>query len=277
MTKLISPIFLIIFYLFNIQLAKSQSSELKSVFLEDMTWTEVKDFIDHGGTSIIVPTGGTEQSGPSMIIGKHNYRVRYMSEKIARSLGNTLVAPIIAYVPEGNIEPAEDLMKYPGTISLPEEYFIKLIEYTCRSLKQHGFIDIFLIGDSGLNQNGLKVVSKVLNDEWKDTKYRVHYVSDYYGLPYKYVYDSLAATGLSKDDLGSHGGVIDVSFLLAVDSSLIRTDQLSQNNWSIEKKLEMGFSGDLSKVDVKIGKQMIEKTFQNSMLQIPLLKVNNRK
>lgn len=270
-------IFIIIFYLFNLNCAKSQTAELPSVFLEELTWTEVKTYVDNGGTTIIIPTGGTEQNGPHMVLGKHNFRVNYMAEKIACKLGDALVAPMIAYVPEGNINPADDWMKYPGTISLPEEHFIKLLEYTCRSLKQHGFLDILLIGDSGGNQNGMKVVSETLNDEWKDSHTRVHFVSDYYGKPYNQVTDSLIASGLSQDVLGFHGGVIDVSFLLAIDSSLIRIDKLSNNDWSSDKKSEMGFSGDLSKVDIEIGKLMIQKTMEISLLQIEKLKIDNRK
>jgi len=270
------PIFIIIFYLFNLNCAKSQSTELTSVFLEELTWTEVKAFIDNGGKSIIIPTGGTEQNGPHMVLGKHNFRVEYMAEKIAHELGDAIVAPMIAFVPEGNINPPDDWMKYPGTISLPEEHFIKLLEYTCRSLKQHGFIDILLIGDSGGNQNGMKVVSEALNVEWKDSDTRVHFVSDYYGKPYNQVTDSLIASGISQDELGFHGGVIDVSFLLAVDSSLIRIDKLSNSDWSSERKSEMGFSGDLSKVDIEIGKLMIQKTLKISLLQIEKLKIDNR-
>ncbi len=277
MTVKLKPIFIIIFYLFNLNYAKSQSKELTSVILEELTWTEVKAFIDHGGTSIIIPTGGTEQNGPHMVLGKHNFRVEYMAEKIARELGDALVAPMIAFVPEGNINPADDWMKYPGTISLPEEHFIKLLEYTCRSLKQHGFIDILLIGDSGGNQNGMKLVSEALNDEWKDSNTRVHFVSDYYGKPYNQVTDSLISEGISQDVLGFHGGVIDVSFLLAIDSNLIRIDKLSNADWSSEKKMEMGFSGDLSKVDIEIGKLMIQKTLEISMSQIEKLKIDNRK
>jgi creatinine amidohydrolase len=277
MTKVISPIFIIFFFLFNVQFAKSQSAKLSSVFLEELTWTEVKEFIDNGGTSIIIPTGGTEQNGPHMVLGKHNFRVKYYAEQIALELGDALVAPTIAYVPEGNIDPAEDWMKYPGTISLPEEYFIKLLEYTCRSLKQHGFIDIFLIGDSGGNQNGMKVVSEALNDEWKNTKTRVHFVSDFYGKPFDQMNDSLIASGMSPDIVGSHAGVVDVSSSLAIDSSLIRSDKLLQGDMNIEKNLKMGFSGDLSKASIEIGEQMIRLTLKASLAQIMFLKIDNSK
>ena len=48
-----------------------------SVFLEDLTWTESRDAIAAGKTTVIVPTGGTEQNGPHMALGKHNYLVTY--------------------------------------------------------------------------------------------------------------------------------------------------------------------------------------------------------
>ena len=77
--------------------------------------------------------------------------------------------------------------------------------------------------------------------------------------------------------MGFHAGVIDVSFLLAIDSSMIRSDKLIQNDWSAEEKLKMGFSGDPSKANVELGEQMIHLTLSTSLAQILLLKVQNRK
>ena len=64
-----------------------------SVVLEDLTWTELRDEIGAGKTTIIVPIGGTEQNGPAMALGKHNRRVKLLSERIAIALGNAIVAP----------------------------------------------------------------------------------------------------------------------------------------------------------------------------------------
>ena len=89
--------------------------------------------------------------------------------------------------------------------------------------------------------------------------------------------DSLVATGISPDILGYHAGVIDVSFLLAVDSSMIRSNKLIQNDRSAEEKLKMGFSGDPSKANIELGEQMINLTLSTSLSQILLLKVQNRK
>ena len=77
-----------------------------TVFLEELTWTEVRDAVAAGTTTIIIPTGGTEQNGPHMVLGKHNYLVRHKAGEAARRLGDALVAPVMAYVPEGDVDPA---------------------------------------------------------------------------------------------------------------------------------------------------------------------------
>src|SRR5437764_14616055 len=90
-----------------------------SVLVDELTWTELRDAIKGGKTTVIVPIGGTEQNGPHMVLGKHNARVRELSRRIAGALGNALVAPVMAYVPEGSIEPPTAHMKFPGTITVP--------------------------------------------------------------------------------------------------------------------------------------------------------------
>ncbi len=56
-----------------------------------------------------------------MVLGKHNFRVKYLAQEIALKLSDAIVAPTIAYVPEGRIDPLEGWMNLPGTIHLPEE------------------------------------------------------------------------------------------------------------------------------------------------------------
>ena len=85
------------------------------MFLDELTWTEVRDRLEAGTSTVIVASAGTEQNGPHMVLGKHKFIVRHTSEPIARRLGNALVAPIITYVPEGGIDPPTGHMRYPGS------------------------------------------------------------------------------------------------------------------------------------------------------------------
>ena len=147
-----------------------------SVFIEELTWTEIQEKIDNGATTAIVPTAGTEQNGPHMVMGKHRYIIEHASDLIARELGNALVAPTMTYVPEGSIDPPSGHMNFAGTISLPNEVFMQVLEATARSLRAHGFTNIAFIGDSGGNQRGMSAVADMLNEEWADEETRVLFI-----------------------------------------------------------------------------------------------------
>src|SRR5260370_19639994 len=127
--------------------ASAQAAD--NVLMERLTSYEIRDAIAAGKTTVIVPSGGTEQNGPNMAVGKHNFRAVANADDIARRLGNALVAPVIVYVPEGNYDAPTGHMPYPGTLGVPEAVYAQVLEYVVRSLKLSGFRDIVLIGDHG--------------------------------------------------------------------------------------------------------------------------------
>src|SRR6476469_7719208 len=109
----------------------------RSVFLEELTSPELAAQLRAGKTTILIPIGGTEQNGPHMVLGKHNVRVRALAERIALALGNALVAPVLAYVPEGDVDPPSAHMRFAGTITIPSATFESVLESTARSLRAH--------------------------------------------------------------------------------------------------------------------------------------------
>lgn len=219
-----------------------------TVFLEELTWTEVRDALKSGKTTILFPTGGTEQNGPHMVLGKHNFIVRHAAEQIARRLGNALVAPVLAYVPEGNVDPPTGHMRFPGTITLPEEHFAKVAEYAARSFKANGFKDIVLLGDSGPNLKSLEAVARQLNKEWAGSGVRVHFVPDYY----------------RAGDDGDHAGIGDTSQLMAVDPRLVRMEKLAPGG----DYAATGVRGDPVRASAAHGKKGLESKIAAAVAQI---------
>ena len=196
------------------------------VSLEELTWTELAMAIKGGTTTIIVPIGGTEQNGPHMTLGKHNARVRVLAERIARELGNALVAPVVAYVPEGALSPPTAHMRFPGTITIPEATFEQVVEAAARSFRLAGFRDVVLLGDHGGYQKNDRAVAQRLNREWAGSAVRVHAVDDYYrAVDVDYV-QALKARGYRDDEIGTHAGLADTSLALAVDPQLVRVERL---------------------------------------------------
>lgn len=210
-----------------------------SLWAEELTWMEIRDLVKAGTTTIIIGTGGVEQNGPYVAGGKHNFVLQTVLPFIARAIPNSLIAPIVKFVPEGRIEPAPGgHMNYPGTISLEAATFEALLTDICRSYKAHGFTDIILLGDSGGNQTGMKNVAEALNKKWAGETARVHFLPEYYDQD-RWSYDYLKTLGVTQinktagqpEDArtdtrnGMHDDIYYESQIAVVDPALIRAEQ----------------------------------------------------
>jgi creatinine amidohydrolase len=205
----------------------SPEKAVASVFLEDLTWTELRDAIAAGSNIVIVPIGGTEQNGPAMALGKHNARVKFLSEKIAIKLGNTVVAPVMAYVPEGEIDPPTAHMKFPGTLTISDATFNALLESAAKSLKHAGFKTIVFIGDHGSYQSNETLVATKLNKLWAKSGTKVFAAVEYYGLTQGAYVEALIAKGHAKSEIGTHAALADTSLELATAPNMVRRNKLN--------------------------------------------------
>jgi creatinine amidohydrolase len=202
--------------------APAPAAETAPVFLEDLTWTELSEAVRAGHTTVLIPIGGTEQSGPALALGKHNVRVRLLCGRIAQELGNALVAPVIAYVPEGGVAPPSSHMRYPGTISVPPKVFEATLEAAARSLRAHGFRDIVLLGDHGGYQAELAPLAARLDREWAGEPTRVWAPPEYYAAASQGYAALLRARGFPDSEIGTHAALADTSMQLAADPGGVR-------------------------------------------------------
>lgn len=229
------------------------SVRAQEVYLEEMTWTEVRDRMLSGAYVAIIPTGGTEQNGPHLVNGKHNFLVGYTSGEIARQLGNALVAPVIAYVPEGRISPPEGHMRFPGTISVMDETFAHLLEDAARSLKQHGFRLICFIGDHGGSQEVQQQVADRLNAEWRAQGARVLNVADYYKNNGQKEW--AAERQLKTPNPSAHAGFMDTSEMLSLRPAGVRQDHITEYT---ESQFPMtGVAGDPREATEEYGRKLL--------------------
>ena len=192
------------------------------VFIADMTWMEVRDAMRSGTDTVIISTGGIEQNGPYLVANKHGVVLQAMTESIARELGNALVAPIVDFVPEGDIKPPTVHMKYPSTVSVREETYRALLTDIVASYKTHGFRHIVLIGDSGGNQDGLKAVAAAQDESAKNGP-RVSFIPEYYN--YGEVGEFLKANGVNQVPEGLHDDFGITAIMSTVDPDSIRAKQ----------------------------------------------------
>ena len=232
-------------------------------FLEELTWTEVRDWVATGRTAVIVPIGGVEQNGLHIILGKHNYSVKAAAALMAERL-NALVAPTVEYVPEGNYN-SPNFGRMPGTISNPSPSYDALLDAIARSLAVHGFTDVLFIGDSGSDQNGMTAVADKINTEWAGTGKRVYALRDYY----EKAHDEIDAylikeKRIPQDKIGSHAGVVGTAQLLFVNPAYVRADRVAPGGGFPDS----GASGDPTLATREIGERILAIKIRNGVSQI---------
>lgn len=236
------------------------------VEMKDMSWVEVRSALAAGHTTAIVPTGGIEQNGPHMILGKHDYIVAEAARKIAADVGRTLVAPIVSYVPEGDYDPPTGHMRFPGTLGVPEAIFAGVLEGIARSLKAAGFKTICFIGDHGQSQAMQAAVAEKLTREWAKDGVRVAQIDAYYDD--KAQIGRLLSEGHSRAAIGEHASLIDSSELMSIYpkgvdlASYVRTIKSSEFN---------GVNGDPRAASGELGEKLLAMRVAAAAAQIRAL------
>jgi creatinine amidohydrolase len=227
-----------------------------SIWTEELTAAEIRDRIDAGTTTVIVPTGGIEENGPYLSTGKHNVILEALCPAIARGLGNALCAPIVKFVPEGSIDPPSGAMLHPGTISLRAETYVALLDDIASSLKQAGFTDIVLIGDSGGNQRGMEAVAGILNERWKGEPARAHFIVEFYTPGWeeteRYTEEVLGVAEGEHD--GYHDDIWVTAMMAVTDPEQIRFEQRVEAGLASINGVELEPLADT----IELGRKMIE-------------------
>ena len=228
------------------------------VEIERMTWTEIRDAVAAGNTTVLVPTGGTEQNGPHMVLGKHNFIIAETTRRIATRLGDALVAPVLAYVPEVDIASRQGHMAYAGTISMTPQTFIAILTDTAASLRAHGFKTIVFIGEHGASIDPQTTVATSLSQAWSADGVRVVNASNYYGG--NGGAEWLKGQGETDAAIGRHATIQDTSELLSVFPGGVRMDKRVAD--------KDGVVGDPTRATAERGQKLIELKVEAAVAEI---------
>lgn len=234
-----------------------------TIEIADMTWVEVRSAIARGYTTVIVASGGIEQNGPHMVLGKHDLIVRYAAGRIAAQLGTTLVTPVIPFVPEGDYDPPQGHLRFPGTIGVSEQAFAGVLDGIARSLKAGGFKTICFIADHGGSQKPQAEVAARLSKEWAQQRIRVIDVSEYYADEAQTEF--LKREGETPASIGQHAGITDTSELMAVHPQGVDLGRFADAPFTLESN---GASGDPMRASAERGRALIDIRIQAAVRQI---------
>ena len=156
--------------------AVSAFAQTRSVYMEDLTWTEIRDAMAAGKTGAIIYAGGTEQNGPHMSLVKHNLIARHVAGQIAERLGTALVYPVMPFSPAGDAVEKTGHMRFPGTVTLSSEVFLGVMRQVAQSALAAGFKQVYLMGDHGGGQAELRLAAEGLDADARRKGARVYYV-----------------------------------------------------------------------------------------------------
>lgn len=231
--------------------------------LARLTSPEIRAAVEAGYTSVLVPSGGTEQNGPHMILDKHNIIVAEAAGRIAAAVGHMLVAPVLTVVPEGDFGPPSGNMLYPGTIGLSPEAYEGVLDGVARSLRNAGFRTIFLIGDHGQSQDPQQAVAERLTAEWEGEGIRVIPIAAYYDDARQMAL--LKAEGFTDDQIGFHAGLIDTSEAMAIRADAVRADMLQHLPQPLSDR---GASGEPALASAALGRRLLDLRIDAAVTEI---------
>ena len=242
----------------------------QSVYIEDLTWPEVQNAIRSGKNTAIIYTGSTEQNGPHMAIGKHNFIARWTAGAIAIKLGDALVYPVLPFAITGDLAKKTGHMRFPGSVSFDSPTFQSAVHDIAMSAADAGFGYVFLMGDHGDGQTELATVARELDAQWKAHGVRVFYVPDLYVKEKAQARAYAASHGLPTTDV--HAGFDDTSELMALDAQhrWIRSDKLAASTGA--RTAATGVDGDPTKASAALGNIFLQYKIDDAVNQIRQLK-----
>ena len=238
----------------------------RSVYIEDLTWPEVQQEITAGKTSAIIYAGSTEQNGPHMAIGKHNFIARWVAGAIAIRLGDALVYPTLPFAPTGDLVARTGHMRFPGSVSLTSRSYGAVVHDVALSALDAGFRNVFIMGDHGDGQDVLAAVAASLDAQWRPNGARVFYVRDVYFKEKQQAHAYEVAHHLPTHDV--HAGTDDTSELMALDAHhrWIRSDKLTPSEGS--QTARTGVDGDPTNASPALGDVFLQYKIDDAVAQI---------
>jgi creatinine amidohydrolase len=236
--------------------------QVRSVWIDDYTWQEVRDAIAGGKRTAIIYTGSSEQNGPHMVIGKHNFIAHYAAQRIAEELGDALVYPTLPFAVTGNAIARTGHMRFPGSVTLPPEVFFGVVRAVAQSALTAGFKVVAIMGDHGGGQEELALAAKELDVQSRPDGARVLYVGDLYTKTEAQFRDILAKRGLPAKE--EHAGIPDTSELLYLETpgKWIRKDKFAAASDST------GVRGSPAFASPELGKMYLDLKVENAVNQI---------
>lgn len=173
--------------------------------IETSTWPAVKKYFDDGNDLVILTIGSTEEHGRHNPLGTDTIAPNYLLDLIEAQEPDVLIAPTLPF------GAADDLLGYPGTLSIGYDLLYQIIKRLTDQLYDYGARRFVMLNGHGPNIKPLSAVGQEL---------------DRRGCRCALMNWWLMAGEINPAWKGGHGAGEETSAMLAVDPNLVDMSQL---------------------------------------------------
>ena len=203
---------------------------MTALYLDRMTWPEIKAELHNGRDTVVVPLGSTEQHGRHMPVGTDAVLGDEFGWRLAERL-DAFLAPTVRF------GCSEHHLSFAGTISLSQETFQRVVADVVKSLSRHGFRRIILLPTHGGN---FKPLAEAVGKLEPVENVKVLAFTDLEGFVTA-AFESSRAFSVNAAQSGAHSGEWETSLMLALRPEQVKMDQAAE-----------GFVGELSEIMARV-------------------------
>jgi creatinine amidohydrolase len=204
MIRRISGWFVLVFLLLAVQVALFAQPDVKPLVLQEMTWTDVRDYLAKNDM-VILPLGSTEQHGPQLPLGTDFILATDISKLVSARTG-VVVAPVLlagySIYHSG----------FPGTVSLKSETVAEVLFEAAQMLIKYGFRRFLIFNYHGGNSLAQQTVIHRINHETEATAVAIGVGGPLEG-------------GEDEALMDWHAGVGETSLVLYLETQLVHMDR----------------------------------------------------
>ncbi len=190
--------------------------------LDRMSWPEVKAEQARGRDTVVIAFGATEQHGPHLPLATDALLGDHLARGVAERM-DAFAAPTV------RIGCSEHHLEFPGTLSIGEETFHRVVADIVRSLARGGFARVVLLPTHGGNFGPLATALELLGPV---EGIEIRALTDLSAL-FKLAQLGAEEFGVSLGQGGVHAGEWETSMLMAIHPDLVRLE-----------RGEAGYTGD---------------------------------
>lgn len=182
--------------------------------LDRMTWEEVREQLSAGRDTVVIAFGATEQHGPHLPLATDALIGDHLAQLVADRL-DAFVAPTV------RVGCSEHHLEFPGTLSVSEDTFHRVVADLVRSFARGGFRRVVLLPTHGGN---FRPLAAALEELGPVEGLEIEALTDLGAL------FAIAQIGVDEHDVplgegGLHAGEWETSLLMSIHPELVHPER----------------------------------------------------